>query len=157
MAKNVDLDFEVTPFTLAVLSQEVEAGELATYVLDEKQEYIVCTSPTKIIEQACRYYGSSLSGRFEGTREVSEIIYKPPIAIDPASGMFFFPTSSPRLKTCSWIAHSHIKTINSKDSDRTTEIVFKNGRSVIIPVSFGSMTNQLRRTAQFRYDLEGRL
>lgn len=157
MVKNVELNFEVTPLTYAVLSQELEAGELATYVLDEKQEYIIPTTPTKIIEQACRYYGSSLKGRVEGTKEISEIFYKPPIAINPSNGMFFFPTSSPRLKTCSWIAHSHILTLHPKEDQRTTEIVFKNGRKVIVPVSYGSITNQLQRTAQFRYELENRL
>src|SRR5699024_174857 len=157
MVKNVELNFEVTPLTYAVLSQELEAGELATYVLDEKQEYIIPTTPTKIIEQACRYYGSSLKGRVEGTKEISEIFYKLQIAINPSIGMLFFPTSSSRLKTCSWIAHSHILTLHPKEDQRTTEIVFKNGRKVIVPVSYGSITNQLQRTAQFRYELENRL
>src|SRR5699024_1475720 len=157
MVKNVELNFEVTPLTYAVLSQELEAGELATYVLDEKQEYIIPTTPTKIIEQACRYYGSSLKGRVEGTKEVSEICYKPPIAINPSNGMFFFPTSSPRLKTCSWIAHSHILTLHPKEDQRTTEIIFKNGRKVIVLVTNVSITNQLQRSAQLRYELENLL
>src|SRR5699024_2152818 len=157
MVKNAELNFELTPFTYAVLSQELEDGELVTYVLEETQEYIMSTTPTKIIEQACKYYGSSLKGRVEGTKEVSEFIYKPPIAINPSTGMFFFPTSSPRIKTCSWIAHSHILILHPKEDQRITEIVFKNGRKVIVPVSYGSITNQLQRTAQFRYELEKRL
>ena len=157
MVKNDDFNFEVTPLTYAILSQELETGELATYVLDEKEEYIIPTTPTKIMEQACSYYGSSLKGRVAGTKEVSEIFYKPPIAVNPSNGMFFFPTSSPRLKTCSWIAHSHILTLHPKDDQRTTEIVFKNRRKVTLPVSYGIITNQVQRTAQFRYELGNRI
>lgn len=157
MQNIVNYDVEVTPLTMAVLSQETETGELGTHILDERLEYIVQTTPTKIIENACKYYGSTLEGRLDGTRGISKFVYKPPIAIDPSSGMFFFPTSSPKHKTCSWIAHSHIAYINPKHNQRETEIIFKNGRNILLPVSYGSINNQVQRTAQFRYDLETRL
>lgn len=152
-----DYELEVTPFTLAVLSQENETGELGTHVLDERLEYIIPSTTTKVIDNACKYYGSSLEGRLDGTRGISKIVYKPPIAIDPASGMFFFPTTSPRSKTCSWIAHSHIAFVKPKNNKKATEIVFKNGRNVVLPVSYSSINRQVERTAQFRYDLETRL
>lgn len=42
------------------------------------------------------------------------------------------------------------------DSDRT-ELEFKNGRSIVLDVSYGSILNQIQRTAQFRYSLENRI
>ncbi|SEU03950.1 competence protein ComK [Salinibacillus kushneri] len=84
------------------------------------------------------------------------ITHKSPIAIDPHSGMFFFPTTSPNNPTCAWIAHSHIFQIKPLDKDKT-KIIFKTGQEIIVSVSYGSMMNQIQRTAQFRYKLTERL
>ncbi|MDL4842854.1 competence protein ComK [Aquibacillus rhizosphaerae] len=95
-------------------------------------------------------------GRQEGTKNVCGITHKSPISIDHSSGMYFFPTSSPQNPNCSWISHSHIDQIN-RAPDHCTTIIFKNGRTVTLPVSHGSMQNQVQRTAQFRYLLQNRI
>ncbi|WP_177167365.1 competence protein ComK [Salinibacillus kushneri] len=101
-------------------------------------------------------YFITLRGRQEGTKGVCGITHKSPIAIDPHSGMFFFPTTSPNNPTCAWIAHSHIFQIKPLDKDKT-KIIFKTGQEIIVSVSYGSMMNQIQRTAQFRYKLTERL
>ncbi|WP_182200072.1 competence protein ComK [Paraliobacillus salinarum] len=70
--------------------------------------------------------------------------------------MYFFPTVSPQQPFCSWISHSYVHTIRRTPKNET-EFIFKNGKSVILDVSYGSMLNQLQRTAQFRYLLEERM
>lgn len=149
-------EYEISPLTMAILSIEREDGGISTHVLEESQEYIVPKTPTKLIDEACRFFGSTLEGRLEGTRDISKITHKPPIAIDPSCGLYFFPTASPSSKDCSWIAHSHVAYIDPFDEDKT-EIVFKGGKRLILDVSYGSMINQLNRTAQFRYSLEERI
>jgi len=148
--------YEVTPLTMAVLANTDEEGIRNTVVLEERRKYTVYTTPTKMIDEACKFFGSSLKGRLEGTKDISKITHKAPIAIDPSSGMYFFPTASPSNKQCSWIAHSHVKEINPIKKGKT-EIVFKNDQRVIIHVSYGSMLNQLQRTAQFRFSLDTRI
>ncbi len=150
-------DYEITPLTMAILSKENQNGGMNTYVLEESKEYTVHFTPTKIIDHACRYFGSSLQGRLEGTKDVSQITHKAPIAIDPSSGMYFFPTASPKNKKCSWIAHSHIHFVQPIKESRQTEIQFKNGTRIVVDVSYGSMLNQIQRTAQFRYSLDSRM
>ncbi|MEI3612853.1 competence protein ComK [Pseudogracilibacillus sp. SO30301A] len=152
----ITISYEVTPLTMAVLSGKDDKGSRNTVVLEEKKEYTVHTTPTKMIDEACKFFGSSLKGRLEGTKDISRITHKAPIAIDPSSGMYFFPTASPSNEECSWIAHSHVKDIQSIGKTKT-EIIFKNGRRIIINVSYGSMMNQLQRTAQFRYSLDTRM
>lgn len=147
---------EITPLTMAVLCEKNEKGEIHTVVLEELRDYYVNEKPTKIVDDACKYFGSSLKGRLEGTKDISRITHKAPIAIDPSSGMFFFPTCSPSNPNCSWISHSHVHQVLPFDSDRT-ELHFKNGRRIIIDVSYGSILNQIQRTAQFRYSLENRI
>ncbi|MBR3119127.1 MULTISPECIES: competence protein ComK [Oceanobacillus] len=147
---------EITPVTMAILSLRDVNGDAVTRVIEEDAEYVVDHSPTKIIDNACRFFGSSLKGRQDGTRDISGITHKAPISIDPSSGMYFFPTTSPSNRRCSWIAHSYIDKIR-KAADRHTEIQFTNGRKIIIATSYGSIMNQLQRTAQFRYLLDHRI
>ncbi|GAA0596431.1 competence transcription factor ComK [Virgibacillus siamensis] len=147
---------EVTPLTLAVLAKVDQNGNSNTCVLEEQAEYFVSFSSSKIIDNACKFFGSSLRGRQDGTRDICGITHKAPIAVDPSSGMYFFPTTSPANSKCSWIAHSHIDQVTQVDNSHT-EVLFKNGKKITISVSYGSVLNQIQRTAQFRYLLDNRI
>lgn len=148
--------YEVTPLTMAVIAQHDEDGNNATRVIEEEAEFLVDHAPTKIIDYACKFFGASLKGRQDGTRDVCGITHKAPISVDPASGMYFFPTTSPSSPKCSWIAHTHIDQVN-RAANQGTELQFKTGKKVVIEVSFGSILNQIQRTAQFRYLLDNRI
>lgn len=147
---------EINPLTMAIISSRDEEGRPISYILEENTEYISRNSPSKLIDAACMFFGSSLRGRQEGARDISGLTHKVPISIDPSSGMYFFPTYSPISPKCSWIAHSHIDKI-TRLPDRKTEIGFKNGKLITLDVSYGSITNQVRRTAQYRFLLDNRL
>ncbi|WP_327607239.1 competence protein ComK [Virgibacillus tibetensis] len=147
---------EITPLTMAIVAQRGLDGTTSTCVLEEQEEYVIRSSPSKIMDHACKFFGASLKGRQEGTRDICGITHKAPISVDPSSGMYFFPTSSPKNSKCSWIAHSHIDKVN-KGANHRTEIVFKNGKSILVESSYGSILNQIQRTAQYRYLLDNRI
>lgn len=147
---------EITPLTMAVLAQHDESGNASTFVLEAEAEYVVSHSPSKIINNACVFFGAGLKGRQEVTKNICGITHKAPISIDSFSGMYFFPTMSPANSKCSWIGHSHIDKMN-KAASQCTEIIFKNGKKIILDISFGSMMNQVQRTAHFRYILDERM
>lgn len=147
---------EVTPSTLAILPRYGVNGDLVSYVLEEQGEYLTRYAPTKMIERACKFFGSSLKGRQIGTHEICGITHKVPISIDPSSGMYMFPTLSPINPKCVWIAHTHISKLR-ETANQCTEVMFKNGKNIIVDVSYGSMINQVNRTAQFRYLLDERI
>ncbi|MFD1361010.1 competence protein ComK [Lentibacillus salinarum] len=148
--------YEVTPLTMAIIAQQDENGNTSACVLEEQEEFSAHYSPSKIIDNACKFFGSSLRGRQDGTRGICGITHKAPISIDPTSGMYFFPTTSPTNPECSWVAHSHIDQVN-QGPGRQTKIVFKNRKTILLNVSFGSMLNQVQRTAQYRYLLDNRI
>lgn len=147
---------EITPLTMAIIASRDEGGKPVSYVLEETAEYVSNHSPSKLIDDACKFFGSSLRGRQEGARDISGLTHKVPVSIDPACGMYFFPTYSPTSPKCSWIAHSHIDKINRSQESRS-ELIFKNGKKIKLDISYGSMLNQVRRTAQFRFLLDYRM
>lgn len=148
--------YEISPKTMAVLAVKNKKGVVNTKVHEEHLEHIVHISPTEVIKHSCQYFGSSFQGRLEGTKDVCGFSYKAPITINPASGIYFFPTSSPSDRKCSWLSHSHIKRIVPAEN-QMARVIFKNGESLVIDASVGSMTNQWYRTAQFRYLLSERI
>jgi competence protein ComK len=152
----VKTEYEISPYTLAILPKWLEDGRPSTQIIETEDEFCVRQSPVKVIDYACKFFGSSLKGRQEGTKGVCGITHKAPIAIDPHSGMFFFPTTSPQNPKCIWIAHSHISKLHPQDQYHTV-VHFKNGHQITVPVSHGTMLNQIQRTAHFRYKLTERL
>lgn len=153
---NYTSKFEITPLTMAIVPHESEEGVVHTRIMERETSYLVASHPSKVIDSACKYFGASLKGRQEGAFDVCKFTHKVPIAIDPYSGMYYFPTESPVSQTCVWIAHTHVKEIR-KAQYQQTEVIFTNGERIIVDVSFGSMQNQLHRTAQFRYKLGDRI
>lgn len=147
---------EITPFTMAIMPRKTEKGGLGSFILEDNEEYFVKDSPSKVIDLACKFFGASLRGRQIGTKEVSNMTHKLPISIDPVSGMYFFPTLSPTNPNCAWIAHSHVQDIIEQENQRT-KIIFKNGLSILVDVSYGSLKNQINRTAQYRFILDERI
>lgn len=148
--------YEISPETMALIAIQNENGTVNTRVLEENHEYVASMSPTKIIDKACLYFGSCFNGRLNGTKEICGFNYKAPVSVNPIAGMYFFPTNSPNDKQCSWLSHSHIKNIVLADEQKS-KVIFKNGSSITFNISLRSLTNQLYRTAQYRYLLDERL
>ncbi|GAA0301001.1 competence protein ComK [Gracilibacillus halotolerans] len=147
----------ISPHTLAVVGEELNNGQFYTTIMSfhEEDDQEIDLSAKKVMDIACREFGISLRGLIEGSKMLSRITHKPPIAIDRVSGMYFFPTESPQNRSCSWIAHSHV--LELEKTERGTNIIFKNGRELFVPASYHTIINQLYRTAQFRYLLTNKM
>ncbi|MBM7554103.1 competence protein ComK [Thalassobacillus pellis] len=156
MSQTEKIEFELTAQTLALIAVPGPYGKVITEAIENSHTHEIYVHPGKVIDEACRYFASSLDGRLAGTKQVSGFSHKPPIVISHTMGIYFFPIFSPKRKDCSWIAHSHIQSFESHDG-YTTHIHFSNGTSVQVPVSEGMIANQVQRTAQFRFMLENRI
>ncbi|GGC74113.1 competence transcription factor [Thalassobacillus devorans] len=148
--------FEITAQTLALVATATSYGKVLTEVIETGARHELPVHPSRLVDEACRYFASSLPGRLAGTKQVAGFTHKPPIVISQSMGIYFFPTISPKRKDCSWISHSHIRSFDSLDGYQTT-IEFTNGSSIVVPVSPGMIANQIQRTAQFRFLLENRI
>lgn len=153
---NYEAEIEITPATMAIFPYLNKQGGLSSRILEEDAEYFVKSRPSKVIDLACRYFGIDLKARQEGTRQMTNWTHKLPISIDSYSHMYFFPSLSPSNPECVWMNHTYIKGIE-KIGHQQTKIIFKNSLSSIIGVSYGSIDNQINRTAQYRFILDNRM
>lgn len=154
--KNIASYHEITPLTMAVLAHHNENGDTVSHVLEERGEFYVNKTPSNLIAEACIFFGSSLRGRQDSTSKICGFTHKLPVSIDPGSGMYFLPTASPSNPNCSWLGHTHIYRLY-RHKDFQTKLIFNNGHRIILDVSYGSMLNQVNRTAQYRYLLDSRI
>ncbi len=112
---------------------------------------IIKKRPNNIINFNCKLHGSSYEGRLVGTSTLIGCTYKAPITID--NNMVFFPTTSPRLKECSWINSYNVVNIYYDVKNNTSKINFINNKVICFNVSLNILNNQLLKS----YVLESKI
>lgn len=105
---------------------------------------IIKNKPLNIINYNCRLHGSSYKGRIDGTYNLIGTYYKSPVIID--DNIIFFPTTSPRLKKCSWINLDNVITINYNKVNKCSIINFINNKNIEFHTSFNILNNQLLKS-----------
>lgn len=126
-------------------------GKNKSIICEDENEYEVNNSSNKIIKYNCSFYGSSYIGRCEGTKALTGIKSKFPIIIEESRNIIFFPTSSVRSKDSIWLSLNKIKNISKRDNGCI--IYFKNGKSIILPISYYSLNNQYYRATMLKAKL----
>ena len=134
--------YEVNSSTLALLA----LNEHTTKVVEKEKEYYISKPSIKIMDDSCKYFGSSYLGREEGSRNLIGCTYKVPIIVEETKRMIFIPTSSPKFSTCDWIAFHHIYKYEEKENG--LYILFDNGKQISINMSYYSFENQILRASK---------
>lgn len=140
--------YEINKRTLLIIPE----SENMTHIYEEDDEFLVPLSPFEIIDNSCKFFGSSYDGRFSGTKALVGYSYKSPIIIEDSNRIIFFPTTSPRLKECAWINFNNINSYLKKDNE--SELILKNNRRVIVNISYSSLENQILRASKLWCALE---
>ena len=141
--------YEINDETLAILSIDKNYSEV--YELND--HYIIEQPSNKIMEDSCRYFGSSLDGRRKGTESMIGVNYKAPIIEEESKEIIFFPTSNTR-ENSNWIRLKYIKSYY-RDGD-IMFIVFQNGIKTAVKTSYGIIDNQVLRATRLESALRGR-
>lgn len=138
------MDYEINNDTLAILS----VHENKSKIVENHQNYELDYDTYEVVEHSCEYFGSTLSGRQIGTKNLIGVTHKSPIIIEESNNMIFFPISSPFRDKCSWVSFNNIKTYYRGEDKNTSIIEFKNGEKIVLPISYGSLTNQILRASR---------
>ena len=131
--------YEINKDTYAVMT----VNEGITKVLEKDDEYFVNKSSYEVMEDSCKYYGSTCEGRIKGTKTILGSSYKVPIIIEESNEIIFFPTESINNKKCIWLSLNNID--KYENCDGFTKITFTSGKEMIIKMSLASFEMQLLR------------
>jgi competence protein ComK len=146
-------DYIINRFTMAIIP---DSNKICTEVLEYEENLVVQKRPMEVIDQSCRYFGSSFNGRKDGTKDLIRVTHKSPVVIDPANSIYFFPTTSSTRSQCVWLSHGYVKDYSKTDHDNTI-VTFTNGKEITLTMSVGSFEKQLFRTAQLRSIISSRI
>ena len=145
------MKYEVNKGTLAVMPNDFESS----LVYEDENRYIINEKAYKIMDDSCKYFGSTYEGRKNGAKEILGAEYKVPIIVEDSNNLIVFPTTSPFSDDCVWICLKRVKNIFKVDS-YNTKILFDNNVEIIVPCSFRSVENQLSRASRLDLILRNR-
>ena len=135
-------DYEISRDTLAI----IPVGYKKSKIIEKNNSYIINESPNRIMDESCRYYGSSINGRQKGTTSLTGISYKAPIIVQEDANIIFFPTTSPRLKKCSWVSLNNIDSYYYDFEKQTCVIIFDNKSRLEFDMSYWVLNNQILKS-----------
>ena len=128
--------------------------EFKTRVVTLDSEFIIDIDSKKIIDNSCKFFGSSLSDRINTTKRLINVKSKSPIIIEESRNIIFFPLKSTRDKCNIWISFNNLE--RYVKSDDKTIFYFKNKKEVIISFSYYIIDNQVTRSLMLDYELKKR-
>ena len=137
------MKYEISKGTLAILPNEKNSS----VVYEDDERYIIKQTPFEIMEDSCKYFGSTYEGRKNGARNILGAEYKVPIVVEDENNLIVFPTTSPLAEDCVWISLKRVKKIERVEYDNT-KVIFDNNREIIVNCSYRTMENQLSRASR---------
>ena len=125
-----------------------------TKVITLDNEFIINIDSKKIVDNSCKYFGSSLTDRVNMTKRLINIKSKSPIVIEESRNIIFFPLKSIRDKCNIWISFNNLEKF-VKSGDKTI-FYFKGNKQVEIDFSYYIIDNQVTRSLMLDYEVKKR-
>jgi competence protein ComK len=125
-----------------------------TKVITFDDEFIVNMNSKKIIDNSCKYFGSSLTERVNMTKRLININSKAPIIVEESRDIIFFPLKSIRDKCNIWVSFNNLEKYVKNDCK--TKFYFKNKKEVLIDFSYYIIDNQVTRSLMLDYEIKKR-
>ena len=98
----------------------MDNGDNSTKIIEKYITFNINNNIYNIIDESCKFYGSSFKGRCKSTEYLLGIKLKVPIIISESKKIIFFPTMSIQNKNCVWF------NLNSVDKYYTIDNLFLN-------------------------------
>lgn len=142
--------YEIDLSTVMLIGIDDDTTKVVTF----DSEFIININSKKIIDNSCKFFGSSLMERVNMTKRLINISSKTPIIIEESRNIIFFPLKSIREKNNIWISFNNLEKF-TKSSDKTI-FYFKNNKCVSIDFSYYIIDNQVTRSLMLDYELKKR-
>lgn len=128
--------------------------DYSTLVITTEKEFIVQENAKKIIDNSCKFFGSSLRECTNATQRIVNIRSKVPIIIEQSRSIIFFPLKSSREKNNIWISFNNL--IKYEKKDNKTVLYFKENIVKKIEFSYYIVDNQVTRSLVLDYEVNKR-
>ena len=142
--------YEINCNTLAIVPVNTKVSK----IIEKEKVLLVNKKSVEIIDESCRFFGSTFEGRHQGTKEMIGVTYKSPIIIEESQSLIFFPTSSPRYNNCYWLSLNNIK--SSEKYENFCKVKFNNNYKLVLNISYESLKLQILRATMLESTIKKR-
>ena len=142
--------YEIDLSTIMLISLD----DIKTKIITMDDEFVLDIDSKKIIDNSCKFFGSSLNDRVNMTKRLINIKSKSPIIIEESRDIIFFPLKSIREKCNIWISFNNLEKF-VKSGDKTI-FYFKGNKQVEIDFSYYIIDNQVTRSLMLDYEVKKR-
>ena len=142
--------YEINLSTLMLIG--LSENETKVYTYDDV--FIVSQNVKKIVDDSCKFFGSSLNDRIKNTNRLINISSKSPVIIEDSRNIIFFPLKSTREKINIWISFNNLDKYE-KIKEKTV-FYFKNGKQIELDFSYYIIDNQVTRSLMLDYEINKR-
>ena len=142
--------YEIDTSTLMLIG----LNEESTKVVTVEDEFVIHECCKKIMDNSCRFFGSSLTDRIKATNRLVKMASKTPIIVEESRNIIFFPLKSTREKNNIWVSFNNLDKYE-KNEDKTI-FYFKNGTTISIKFSYYIVDNQVTRSLILDYEINMR-
>ena len=126
----------------------------STRIVTKDNDFIVNYDCKSIVNNSCKYFGSSLVDRIRVTNRLVNMASKTPIIVEESRNIIFFPLRSTREKNNTWISFNNLEKYE-KNGNKTV-FYFKGEKSISIDFSYYIIDNQITRCIILDYELNNR-
>lgn len=145
------MEYEINRGTLAIMPNE----NASSLVYEDDERFLVHQTPFQIMEDSCKYFGSTYEGRKDSAKAILGAEYKVPVIVEDMDNLIVFPTTSPKADDCIWISLKRVKNFEKVDSINT-KVIFDNNKEIIVPVSYRTLENQISRASRLDFMMRKR-
>ncbi len=145
------MEYEINRGTLAIMPNE----NASSLVYEDDDRFLIHQTPFQIMEDSCKYFGSTYEGRKDSAKAILGAEYKVPVIVEDMDNLIVFPTTSPKADDCIWISLKRVKNFEKVDSINT-KVIFDNNKEIIVPVSYRTLENQISRASRLDFMMRKR-
>lgn len=149
-------EFYMNKETVLFAPKTDDYGNLYTCILENDHLFRHALSPTELMNENLKYYGSNLDGAIAGARVILGRICMSPIVVSDSHGLYWIPTKSRKHKDCAWLALHHIKSYEAVGK-KQTRVLFSNGSTYDVGMSFYSFEKRVKRTYKLKAENERKM
>lgn len=142
--------YEIDLSTLMLIGINNDLTKIITF----EDEFIVNDNCRKIVDNSCKFFGSSINERINFTSRMINIVSKSPILIEDSRNIIFFPLKSTREKCNIWISYNNLK--KYEKNGKKTLFYFNNDKTVELDFSYYIVDNQVTRSMMLDYEIRKR-
>lgn len=139
----------ITPGTSLIYPYFNTVGKLCSVLYKDGEFIRVEMSPTEVVDDSMKYFGTSLRGGIEGGKAVMGDIHMTPVMVNERLDMYLFPSKSPSSSNCVWFQLSNILIFLPIDKSNT-KVILHDGTVFRVDCSYSVFHSKYQRACMLK-------